>query len=485
MLFSDRTNKTLGKGRQALAGSVATVALIAIVGVAGAQAADPSTTGSQDQVAAAAAAPAAKDDSLTMYGITLYGTVDLAAGYQRHGENLNANFYPGVDELVSKNGNKPHVGLLPSGLSQSKIGIKGTEEFAPGYSAVFNFETGFNPQSLHLADAVKSLQSNNGNTRLQNQSSNGDGSRAGQIFNSVAFAGVKSDLPGQVTYGRHNSLELDAVNAYDPQGGSYAFSVVGFSGATAGVGNTEDTRLDDSFKYSNKFGPIRVGAEYQLGGPEYQIGDAPGISGHGEQFDLGVDYKGLSADALYAYKKNAISLGTLTPTATTIPNSLSATVSDNQSESLMVKYKLGQAKLMAGYEHIMFANPTGDIPTIGDHGLGDYTFGKVTSNAYVNNKILQSMWTGVKYSVTPSLDVNAAYYHYIQNSYNVTKCSSDVTSSKCSGTLNALSLSAVYSINKHFDVYGGAMWSEVLGGLKNGYLYGTNIDPTVGVRVQF
>jgi hypothetical protein len=33
------------------------------------------------------------------------------------------------------------------------------------------------------------------------------------------------------------------------------------------------------------------------------------------------------------------------------------------------------------------------------------------------NKILQVMWTGVRYAVTDKLDVITAYYHYTQNSY--------------------------------------------------------------------
>jgi len=36
-----------------------------------------------------------------------------------------------------------------------------------------------------------------------------------------------------------------------------------------------------------------------------------------------------------------------------------------------------------------------------------------------------------------------------------------------------------------FDAYGGLMWSQVDGGLANGFLRRNNIDPTVGVRFRF
>jgi hypothetical protein len=55
-------------------------------------------------------------------------------------------------------------------------------------------------------------------------------------------------------YGRQNALTLDGVIAYDPMGGSGAFSVIGFQGATAGMGDTENARLDNSFKYTVNVG---------------------------------------------------------------------------------------------------------------------------------------------------------------------------------------------------------------------------------------
>ena len=47
-------------------------------------------------------------------------------------------------------------------MSQSKVGLKGTEAITDGLSVVFKLETGFNPQSGKISDALQSLVNNNG-----------------------------------------------------------------------------------------------------------------------------------------------------------------------------------------------------------------------------------------------------------------------------------------------------------------------------------
>ena len=37
--------------------------------------------------------------------------------------------------------------------------------------------------------------------------------------------------------------------AYDPAGGAYDFSFIGYNGLMAGGGDTEDTRWDNALKY--------------------------------------------------------------------------------------------------------------------------------------------------------------------------------------------------------------------------------------------
>ncbi len=104
--------------------------------------------------------------------------------------------YPrGVEPLISKNSQGARYSIAPNGLGQSVVGIKGTEEFAQGSWFVFKLETGFDPYSMQLANGPRSLMENNGRI-LANQSANGDSSRAGQAFNSEAYAGLSNKTFG-------------------------------------------------------------------------------------------------------------------------------------------------------------------------------------------------------------------------------------------------------------------------------------------------
>jgi predicted porin len=80
-----------------------------------------------------------------------------------------------------------------------------------------------------------------------------------------------------------------------------------------------------------------------------------------------------------------------------------------------------------------------------------------------------------------------AYYGYRQNAYGAGQQAGCSTSahSTCSGSFDAFSFDADYRFNIHFDAYLGAMYSGVHDGVASGYIYTTNINPTVGVRYKF
>src|SRR5215471_339155 len=136
-------------------------------------------------------AKAADDLSLTWNGITLYGTVDVGVAYQSHGAPLSQDFYPTLQYMIGSSNNKSITTVASSGLSQSKVGIRGNEPLNDEFSFVFNAEMGFNPTSGKLADAPKSLINNNGKPVTVREAS-GDGARAGQFFNGVLFGGFSS-----------------------------------------------------------------------------------------------------------------------------------------------------------------------------------------------------------------------------------------------------------------------------------------------------
>ena len=71
------------------------------------------------------------------------------------------------------------------------------------------------------------------------------------------FFGFNSPAYGTLSFGRQNALELDGTNAYDPMGGAYGFSLIGFSGKTAGGGDTEEARWTTAIKYRENIGDMR------------------------------------------------------------------------------------------------------------------------------------------------------------------------------------------------------------------------------------
>ena len=425
----------------------------------------------------------ADDGSLTWHGITLYGGIDMGLAYQTHGTPLSNSAGFGLGYLISKNSNKPYFGAAPNALSASNIGLKGNEELFPGLSAVFNLQTSFLPTSGRLADGLGSIVQNNG-VPLAAQTTFADSSKDGQALNTAAYGGLSSPVYGTLTYGRQNSLTLDGVIAYDPMSASGAFSVIGFQGATAGGGDTENARLDNSLKYTVNLGPFRAAAAAQLS----PNGDG---SRNIVQGQVGVDYLGLSLDAIVGHVKDAISAAPLAvgfvPTATQLAQAgsglVAGTVSDNTSLMLLARYGIGPVKLYAGYENIRFVNPTVPLP-VGSTIIGGYTLGTVSNTGFPNARDLQVFWTGAKYAVRPDVDLVAAYYHQQQNSFGPVSCS-NASLATCSGQLDAVSLLVDYRFAKRFDAYAGAMYSQVSNGLASGFLNKSTIDPTVGLRFQF
>ncbi|MGC2298203.1 MAG: TonB-dependent receptor, partial [Acidobacteriaceae bacterium] len=272
-----------------------------------------------NQVKAGEPAPASppNPDALTWHGITLYGAYDVGIGWVSHGLPQNPYNYEG-SSLVNRNANHSRFLVEPDNLSQTGLGIRGKEQFAPGWSVVFNASTGINPQSGQLSNASSTDIENNGLPRSQ-YSEAIDGARAGQPLNDEYYGGISSANLGTLTFGRQRALGTDTMLLYDPVAGGYAFSYIGYNGTMAGGGDTENTRWDDAVKYRLTYGPVHFGAMYKFvdgtGGcysasaswsaatctPEQAHNNAYG-------FDGGAGYHRLSADVVYQHYNQAISV---------------------------------------------------------------------------------------------------------------------------------------------------------------------------------
>jgi len=126
------------------------------------------------------------DDSLTWHGITLYGVIDIGVQFDTHSAPFTPYRPSASGNIVRQNGQQSVIGLTPSNMGQSRVGLQGTEVLNEDWAAVFQIETFFNPQSGEIADSLKSLTVNNGRS-LTAQTVGVDGSSGRQNMRSAHF----------------------------------------------------------------------------------------------------------------------------------------------------------------------------------------------------------------------------------------------------------------------------------------------------------
>jgi predicted porin len=425
------------------------------------------------------------EDHISAYGVTLYGTVDIGLQYDTHGVPVSDYYVAGTAAFIRPNDQKSVIAVTPSNLGQSEIGLSGLEPLAGDWSAVFQLEVFFNPQSGQISDGLKSLTLNNG--RSVNQQSTGlDSSLAGEPF-ETALIGVESPTFGSVQFGRMLTLLSVGVAKYDPQQMSATFSLLGAQGTATGGGDTEDRRISSLAKYQGEWRTIHFGTDFKTSG-------AAGTPSSVLQFNLGANFGGGALDAFYSRVDGAISasslsgsqVGALPSLGISTPTALAATVSDNTTLGLMTLYASGHYKLYAGYEFIRYTNPDRPLAA-GFEDIGGYRLVFINNSAYDIGRRLQIFWSGVRYAVNSNLDLSLAYYGYRQNSFAsgaLAKCTT-AASADCSGAQTAVAGSAAWRFSKRFDAYTGAMYSAVRDGLASSYIHTSLIASTVGVRFRF
>jgi len=474
---------------------------------------------------------ATTDCSLTWHGITVYGAFDIGVGYVSHGLPVNGYNYEG-ESLVNRNGYQHRFLVAPNNLQQTSLGVRGKEEFLPGWSVVFNVSTGINPNSGLLANASATQTVNNGLPRAS-YSYAIDGARAGQPFNDEYYGGVSSKLLGTLTFGRQRSLGTDAMLQYDPASGAYAFSYIGYNGTMAGGGDTEDSRWDDALKYRIAYGPVHFGAMYKFangsGGCYLPSPLPPGgwtganctpESAHNNAygFDLGGNAGKFSADLVFQHFNQAISVlnPLLGPQSLSAPyqstvnsiNTIQITgvnlidpndtvygiVTDNNAVMVALKYAWDPFKFFAGYEYIWQNNPSNPLG-VGATDQGGYIMSGVEDNNLDSEKLLQIWWTGAKYTYRSKTDFTFAWYQQRQNDFRRPPTCSPTAGfrASCAGTLNEGSFYVDHHFTKRFDAYAGIAYSWVTGGLAIAiphgpgvpYISNNNTAPTIGGRFTF
>jgi predicted porin len=471
---------------------------------------------------------ATSDCALSFHGVTLYGAYDIGLGWVSHGLPVNGYNYEG-ESLVNRNANHSRFLPAPNNLQQTGLGVRAKENIGHGWSVVFNANTGINPNSGLLANASLTDIQNNGLPRAS-YSEAIDGARAGQPFNDEFYAGVANEMFGQLTFGRQRSLGTDVMLQYDPAGGSYAFSYIGYNGTMAGGGDTEDTRWNDALKYKLTYGPVHFGAMYKfvdgIGGcfsseagftaanctPEKPHNNAWG-------FDLGGEYKHFSADAVYQRYKQAISVlnplqgpqsqapgAQLQSTTDSInttyitgvnlidpANTVYGIVTDNHAFLVAGKYAWNPFKFYAGYEYIWQNNPQYPLG-IGADDQGGYLMSGVEDNNLDSQKQVLIWWGGAKYAFDKKTDITLGWYQQRQNTFRrPAVCVPGNMRSSCAGTLDEVSLYVDHHFTPRFDAFAGIAYSYVTGGLDIAlphgpgvpYNFPDNFAPTIGGRFAF
>ncbi len=382
-----------------------------------------------------------------------------------------------------------------------------------GWGFIAQLSAGIDPYSFRAANGPGSVFLNSG-VPINQQTNNADSNRGGQFYNDQGFVGVSSDTYGTLTVFRQNALTLDGVIAYDPMSASYAFSPIGYSGVVAGGGYTETAKYSTSVKYRINIGDFRAAALWQFGGYGLNNGSRGAWEGQ-----LGFDLRdvgpgALSFDVFADYNRDAVSVTLVgpadaqgRPTGTTLPQTFTATISNNTSVMVAAKYTIERLKLYAAYEWMQFAPPSdpftvpfsGFTDIAGDFvcfGCGTATGGtNINSTAFnspgFRDRILQVVWAGAKYALTDTVDVIGAYYHYDQNNYalstaNFANCHINSSNkSYCAGTMNAFSAVIDWKFAPKWDTYIGTFFSQMNGGLRSGFLATNNLATTAGVRFRF
>src|SRR3981189_265406 len=94
----------------------------------------------------------ATDCQLTWQGITVYGTIDAGFGWQSHGAPWDPRSAVGASYLIQKQNNSAIWGPAPNALTNSIIGMQGTEPIGGNVSVVFALDAGFDPYSLRFSN---------------------------------------------------------------------------------------------------------------------------------------------------------------------------------------------------------------------------------------------------------------------------------------------------------------------------------------------
>jgi GBP family porin len=406
--------------------------------------------------------------------VELYGILDIGVGHSEYSLSDDPNYRIGMNPVATKYGSSAVTGLFNGGEAASRIGLRGSEDLGGDLKAVFTLETGFNPQTGVISNALASLQSNAAKTPT---TVSNDGSEAGQLFSRQANFGLSSSQWGTVTLGRNYNFGYDVlVSNYDPMDGSGVFSLLGYSSSYGGGGFTEDARIDNSIKYKFQSNGFNVGALYKFGG---QAGSTEAQSEI--ELNLGYENGPFGIQGVYEINHDAISAAS----GNTVGAPLSVTFADIKTFILAASYTFNQFRLRGGYELIDFNNPADPALDLLVTTVEGYSAAPTVSSvtAYTHEKQYNLYFAGVTYNVTPAFSATVAAYDVQQNDYSGGTCTG--TQSTCAGSNRLYGLLLDYALSKRTHLYGGYNHNQDGGGIASGFLHDDNNFFGAGIKHTF
>jgi len=412
--------------------------------------------------------------------VTLYGILDVAVGTVSNQYGIDPTFPASVNPYTATKATTSTTGMFNGGIQDSRWGLKGSEDLGGGMKANFQLESGLNLPTGQLNNAAGALVAANQSGNAANTVNNAaNSSLDGQLFNRTAWVGLSDSKLGEIRVGKTYNFIYDTVVAFDPVQAAQLFSPIGFSGTVGGGGGaSEKTRLDNSMTYTNKIGPVTVGAQYQFGtgiNGSNTVGSSYG-------FMLGYETGPFAIQANYFNAVDALTAG------------YSATANDvalkNQNLStymVAAKYKVTpEATVKAGYESIQVtaatdALTTAMVPSYFGYAVAGTTIANAVSPGVT--KTVNVYWLGGDYQITSALNLSVGYYDVSTPGWAASGADAS------SGDISTVSALLDYSFSKRSDVYAGIAMNKYNGdyyGLAaNSAISSTNSIYAVGIRHKF
>jgi predicted porin len=350
----------------------------------------------------------AASSAFAQSSVTLYGLVDTAIRYQT---NAGPN---GQDQVAMTVGPE----------TNSRWGLRGSEDLGGGLAAIFRLENGF---KLY-----------NGSLGVPNT-----------LFSRQAYVGLKSDKYGELTFGNQYAPLYDTMgDVFDPLTvGDYWQD----SWAWNGIGPY--LTVNNSVKYKFSADGLSIDAIYGFG-------NHAGAVGLGETYGVELTYTHGPASLNAGYQQTSV------PSQNLALNGAKVSMAHVSSAYQITP----TVRLLAGWLHAQDKSGTTDTNM--------QQFGAPTLPGSSPNRIDDTLYVGANWQATAPLLITVAGY------YGQTRNAERLDGTLGSGINYSATVLAEYSLSKHTEVYSTADFSRGTGAFAADYPGAGPTNPATGAPSQ-